>query len=98
MLSTMKRSLSINKKSRPYSAISARSHHQEYRLTDTDSLNNIRSRIYQTFDSSNRELKEIKDLTERLGPKYSKRIDRLCQQFSIGPSPRSKSFSGDVDV
>lgn len=67
-------------------------------MTDTEALNNIRASIHQTFDSSNRELKEIKHLTERLGSKYSKRIDRLCQQFSIGPSPRSKSFSGDVDV
>jgi hypothetical protein len=44
-------------------------------------------------------MKQVKELTARLSPACSTRIDRLCVQYSICTNPkRQKRLSEDVDV
>lgn len=44
-------------------------------------------------------MKQVKDLTANLNPAYTRRIDRMCVQYSICPNPnRQKRLSEDIDV
>jgi methionine aminopeptidase len=70
MLETISRSKSRKRPARPYSALTSLTHRTEYRLKNNDSLNSIRASIQETFESENRSLKEIRELTGKAGPKY----------------------------
>lgn len=99
MLGTGSLSRSSKRPARPYSAMSSYSHQTSYRLTDNESLNKVKSTIHETFGGENRSLKEVRELTSKSGQQYAKRIDRLCSQFNIGPSPlKHRHFSSEVDV
>lgn len=100
MLSSTQRQGNKVSTKRPFSAVTARSHHKEYRLTDQQSLNNIKSNINETFSNENRYLKEVHHLTSTIDRKYEKRINRMCVTYSIckNPSRQRRTFEGiDVD-
>ena len=97
MLGTIETSRSSRTRSRPFSAMSSYSHRTEYRLQDNESLNEIKSNIHKTFDSESRAIKEVRGLNEQIPQKYSKRLNRLYDQFNINSSKRN-SYTSDVDV